>query len=568
MAPEIHRRVRELFDQALDKSEGERPALLEAARAAEPEIAAAVERLLDARRHSTGFLSKNPASRKLGRYLITGELGSGAMGIVYAAVDPVIGRNVALKAIRMGAPADAAAAFLQERLVHEARSIGALSHPGIVVVFDVGQEGDLAFIAMELVEGQSLQQLLAARHRLEPAHAVDILRQAGGALDYAHRNAIVHRDIKPANIMLHHTGVVKIADFGIAKIATPLHRTASGITLGTPTYMSPEQIGMRPVDARSDQFSLGVVAYEMLVGTRPFQADTLPALAHQIVYAACPSAHAAAPFLAPAADAVFRKVLSKLPEERYPSCLAFADALAGALEPRPAARVVVGAIARPAKRMAYAAGALAATAVLSGSVLVYRSASVANLPFPSPSRPPSAIPAVDAPRPAGDASANLTAAERAKQLYAQGLARREQGHAQALPLFRQAAELGDPRAMVELAEEALQGDNQERGEALRWFQKAAAAGDTTAMLNLGLIYETGDPVPEDYQQAVSWYRRAADGGNPPAMYDLGRMYQSGRGVSRNLAKALDLYRRAAALGNTSARTRLAQFAPGPVLPPQ
>jgi serine/threonine protein kinase len=606
MSPGIHQRVRELFDQTLDQPEGERAPFLEAARAAEPEVVAAVESLLDARRSSGGFLERIPPSRKLGRYLITSELGRGAMGIVYSAVDPMIGRKVALKVIRIESSADASAGFLKERLFQEAHSIGRLSHPGIVVVFDVGQDGGVAFIAMELVEGQSLQQLLASRHGPSRTEALEILRQAGAALDYAHRSGIVHRDIKPANIMLHNSGMVKIADFGIAKIAAPLNQTASGITLGTPTYMSPEQIGMGKVDARSDQFSLGVVAYEMLVGTRPFQSDSLPILAHQIVYADCPSAHAAAPSLALPADFVFRKVLAKRPEDRYRSCLEFVEALAEALQPRPAlqpqlaGRHPVGAVPRPARKIGYAAGALAAVAILSATMWHYRAASVTNLPRPAQPPPVAIAPAASAssasvgiatppstPAPGANAqepitrpSKDLTAAvvreksgvnqkaedpaQRAKRFYAQGLGKREQGQVQeALSLFRQAADLGDPRAMVAVGEAALEGESQQdKDEALRWFRKAAAAGDTVAMLALGVMYHLGDGIPEDYDLAVSWYQRAAAGGNPSAMYNLGRMYETGSGVARNVAKAQDLYRRAAELGNASARSRLSQVAPG------
>jgi serine/threonine protein kinase len=583
MSPELHHRVRELFDETLERPEGERLPFLESARAAEPEIVAAVQRLLDARGNPSRFLDSNPVLRKLGRYLITGELGRGAMGIVYAAVDPMIGRDVALKVIGIGSPADPSAAFLKERLFREAHSIGRLSHPGIVVVFDVGQDGDVAFIAMELVGGQSLQQLLASQHRLEPAEALDILRQAGAALDYAHRNGIVHRDIKPANIMLHRGGMVKIADFGIAKIATPQNQTATGIALGTPAYMSPEQIGMRKLDGRSDQFSLGVLAYEILVGTRPFQGDSLATLAHQIVYADCPSAHRAAPFLALPADGVFRKVLAKLPEDRYSCCIEFVEALAGALRPGTARLLASGTVTRPARNIAYAAGAVAAVALLSGSIWLYRSAHT-DLPRLSQPRPAVAIappppapvgPVVGPvhPPPAGVSEKPIvavaprktegSAAERAKKAYAQGLGKREQGQVQeALSLFRQAAELGDPRAMVALGEAALEDDSQEKkDEALRWFRKAAATGDAVAMLDLGVMYQLGDGVPEDYELAFSFYGRAAEHGNPSAIYNLGRMYETGRGVAKNLAKAQELYRRAAALGNTSAKSRLAQLAP-------
>ena len=217
------------------------------------------------------------------------ELGRGAMGIVYDAIDPLIGRKVAIKVIHIESFADAGKAqFLRERLFHEARSVGKLFHRGIVLVFDVGQKGDLAFIAMERVEGPSLYQVLSSRGRLPLAKALDILRQAADALDYAHRNGVIHRDIKPANIMLERGDVVKIGDFGIAKITSAEHLTLSGTVIGTPSYMSPEQLEQLPSTAMSDQFSLAVVAFEMLTGRKPFRSDSLPALTHMIVNGSAP----------------------------------------------------------------------------------------------------------------------------------------------------------------------------------------------------------------------------------------------------------------------------------------
>jgi len=208
MAPELHARVRKIFDEALEKPEAERPAFLQSACNGQGEVLQAVTRLLDAHRGSESFLEgETRPTQRIGRYLVTGELGRGAMGIVYEAIDPLIGRKVAVKVIHLQAFADAGEArFLRDRLFREARSAGALSHPGIVVVFDVGQEGDLAFIAMERVEGVSLYQVLASGRKIQRPEAFDILRQAAAALDYAHRNGVVHRDIKPANIMLYVAG--------------------------------------------------------------------------------------------------------------------------------------------------------------------------------------------------------------------------------------------------------------------------------------------------------------------------------------------------------------------------
>jgi TonB family protein len=329
MAPELHGRVRTLFDEALSLPEAERLPFLQSASSCDPEVLPAVMRLLEAHRGSQWFLETDTRPRqRIGRYIVTGELGRGAMGVVYEAIDPLIGRKVAVKVMRLQSFADAGEArFLRDRLFREARSAGLLSHPGVVVVFDVGQEGDLAFIAMERVEGVSLYQALASGRGIARAEALEILRQAAAALDYAHRNGVVHRDIKPANIMLDKGVTVKVADFGIAKITSTEHQTVTRMVMGTPSYMSPEQIEALPLDGRSDQFSLAVIAYELLTGRRPFQADSLATLAHMIVYADRPSARAANPGLPPAVDVVLRRSLARLPNDRYPSCTEFVAAL-------------------------------------------------------------------------------------------------------------------------------------------------------------------------------------------------------------------------------------------------
>jgi serine/threonine-protein kinase len=337
-------------------------------------------RLLEAHSGCRSFLEDPPPpTQRIGRYLVTGELGRGAMGIVYEAVDPLIGRKVAVKVIRLQALADAGEAnLLRERLFREARLAGVLSHPGIVVVFDVGQEGGLAFIAMERVEGLSLYQVLASGRMIPRADALEILRQAAAALDYAHRNGVVHRDIKPANIMLDNGVKVKIADFGIAKITSTDRFTQTGMVMGTPSYMSPEQIEARPADGRSDQFSLAVVAYELLTGGRPFQADYLATLAHMIVYGDRPSARAANPGLPPAVDVVFHRSLARLPNDRYPSCTEFVAALEQASRfawiPQPNVEAPAAYVQkrwRALYRPRNVLGAGAALALLSGALIYY-----------------------------------------------------------------------------------------------------------------------------------------------------------------------------------------------------
>src|SRR5579862_4047994 len=257
MSPEQHWRVRELFDKALERTEPERLSFLKSACTDDAEVLREAVRLIQAREEAPFFLESPVGGlQHIGRYVVTRELGRGAMGIVYDGVDPMIGRKVAIKVIRLQPLAESGeAGFLRERLFREARAAGALLHPGIVVVFDVGQDGDAAFIAMERVEGPSLYWVLSFGLRLESVVALDILRQTAVALDYAHEKGIVHRDVKPSNIMLQGGKTVKITDFGIAKISST-HQTHTALAMGTPSYMSPEQIDMRVVDGRSDQFSL------------------------------------------------------------------------------------------------------------------------------------------------------------------------------------------------------------------------------------------------------------------------------------------------------------------------
>jgi serine/threonine protein kinase len=334
MTPELHLRTRELFDQALDLPESERRAFLLSACGDDQVLLDAVERLLQARAASGSFLSVGERrADRIGRYLIRGELGRGAMGVVYDAIDPMIGRSVAVKVINLKAVTEPGKAeFMTGMLFREARSAGQLFHPNIVIIFDVGQEEDLAFIAMEKVDGPSLQQVLASSRVLPVVEKLRLLRQTAGALDYAHAQGVVHRDIKPANIVLQHGSIVKVADFGIAKITSTQTTTMTNVVIGTPGYMSPEQIEARPVDGRSDQFSLAVLAYELLTGTLPFQAESMATLAHLIAYGQRPSARMANPALPVDVDGVFQRGLGRFAEERFESCGAFVAALEAVLE--------------------------------------------------------------------------------------------------------------------------------------------------------------------------------------------------------------------------------------------
>jgi TPR repeat protein/predicted Ser/Thr protein kinase len=554
--------MRKLFEDALREPEDQRQAFLEAQCQGNRELVQAVARLLSAHTESADFLARRNERKRFGRYVVTREIGRGAMGIVYEAKDPLIGRHVALKVLRLDTAESSNLQFLTDCLFREAQSGGRLSNPGIVTIFDVGQEGSEAFIAMELVEGQTLQDILSASPNWDWSKVLDVLKQSAAALDYAHQRGIVHRDIKPANIMLDHNGTVKIADFGIARItATPL-QTATAIALGTPTYMSPEQIQIRKVDCRSDQFSLAVVAFELLTGTRPFQADSIASLAHQIVYDDPPSASALNPRLPKAIDKPLRRGLAKEPAHRFDSCSQLVDALDLAMRggaPKPRSRAVN-----------YLIGSCAAATILLAGATVYRS----RMQVPPPGRhlPLPATHAMEVPKTVGGAQPAsapavnppaTTGAEpvrSGKQLYAEAVATQHAGQAKASILLEEAAELGEVDAMVALGGTLLEGEHPDLARARYWFVKAADKDDTNAMNWLGLMYQNAAfGFPEDSKRAAEWYRKAAKKGNANAMYNLGNMFASGLGVDKDLEQAKGLFRRSAAKGNSSARSRLAEL---------
>ncbi|HWD98161.1 MAG TPA: protein kinase [Bryobacteraceae bacterium] len=265
---------------------------------------------------------------RIGRYRIVGELGRGAMGIVYHAVDPTIGRPVAIKTIRIrDIDNEAERERLRERLFREARSAGVLSHPNIVTIYDMDEADGLAYIAMAYVNGPTLEKILASEQPLSGSNMLRLLRQTALALDYAHGKGIIHRDIKPANIMTDEDGAVKVTDFGIAKITSGGHSTGTRGIAGTPNYMSPEHVQGLEVDGRSDQFSLAVIAYEILTGERPFTGEHLSTVIFKIVGEEPQPAHRVNGTLTPQIDEVLRKGLAKKAEDRYLNCSAFVGAL-------------------------------------------------------------------------------------------------------------------------------------------------------------------------------------------------------------------------------------------------
>ena len=271
---------------------------------------------------------------RIGRYKIVRELGRGAMGVVYHAIDPNIGRPVAIKTIHLGGKPEEQER-LRERLFREARSAGILSHPGIVTIYDVERQDDLASIAMEYVDGPTLDQILAPGQTASPERIFSVLAQTAAALDYAHGKGIVHRDVKPANIMIAAEGAVKITDFGIAKIAASEQLTMTGSIVGTPHYMSPEQVQGHPVDGRSDQFSLAVIAFEMLTGEKPHAGEQLTTVVYKIVAEDPIPARRLNPALSASIEAVLRRGLAKTPGARFRNCQEMAGALEAACASSP-----------------------------------------------------------------------------------------------------------------------------------------------------------------------------------------------------------------------------------------
>jgi predicted Ser/Thr protein kinase len=256
---------------------------------------------------------------RLGRYEIQAELGQGSMGVVYLARDPLIGRLVALKVFRphLGADPEEVTRF-RSRFLREAQSAGILSHRNIVTIHDVVEEGPdgTMFIAMEYVQGSNLKDLLRYGRTLDLPGVVDIVSQIAEALDYAHERGVVHRDVKPANVLLTPEREVKITDFGIARFDTS-NITSEGQLLGTPNYMSPEQVQGQEVDRRSDLFSLGVIVYELITRQKPFKADSVASVTHRIVYEPYTPAEDYVGHLPDGLGELFARALAKLPDERY-----------------------------------------------------------------------------------------------------------------------------------------------------------------------------------------------------------------------------------------------------------
>ena len=265
---------------------------------------------------------------KIDRFVIEKEISKGGNGKIYKAWDPKLDRAVVLKTVEYSfAASEFEIPAFKERIYVEARAIAKLKHPNIVTIYDVDDEPDFSYLVMEYLDGSDLRRLLRQEHRLDCKQAIDIVVQICDALEYAHHTGVYHRDIKPSNVMLLENGDVKVMDFGIAKINNSFTLTQPGKVLGTPCYMAPEQIDGQDVDGRADLFSLGVVLYELLIGKRPFVADSLAALAYKIVHKTHIPPSLENVELPMDIDNILNKALAKKPEDRYKNAKVFRDAL-------------------------------------------------------------------------------------------------------------------------------------------------------------------------------------------------------------------------------------------------
>ena len=264
--------------------------------------------------------------RKFGRYEVIDELGKGAMGTVYRARDPMLNRTVAIKTVNMDLDRDEVADY-EARFYQEARAAGGLNHPNVVTIYDIGKSGNIAYMAMELLEGNELRTMMAQGKALPVGQAIDIAAQAAEGLGYAHDHDVVHRDIKPANLMINRDGLVKITDFGIARMRSSEVRTQTGVVLGSPRYMSPEQVVGKRAEPRSDIFSLGVILYEMVTGRAPFAGEDVSAIMFQILNFVPPPPSSVNPDAPEMLDFIVAKALAKASGDRYASAREMANDL-------------------------------------------------------------------------------------------------------------------------------------------------------------------------------------------------------------------------------------------------
>ncbi len=516
-------------------------------------------------------------TQTVGQYEIRDLLGEGGIGQVHAAFDTVLQREVAMKSLRPELISDT---NFVDRFRAEATSLARLNHPNITTLYSLIPDGKNLYMVMELVRGHTLDDILAKRNApLEVRESLAIIAQAADGLAYAHSMGVIHRDIKPSNLMVAENGVLKIMDFGIARVRGSQRLTRSGSIVGTLAYMAPEQLRGEEGDEACDLYSLAIVLYEMLTGTPPFSANSEYDLMQAQINQKPDRLISRVPGLDSKVELAIMKALSKKPAQRFQSTRAFSDALGASslrmdapkilhndtrLIETPANPIQIAPPRRSAldrlpnipglppelRAAVYGGGvaALAAFAVI-GVLLFLRSpppASIALNP-PAPLQAPTVVnpanpqtpkgPAAPAPSPANPAEAAALAGPLAATVAA--------------------ANRGDPIAQNQLGVKYSQGEDglpRDDVKAVEWYRKAANQGLPKAQTNLGDMYFFGrGGLSQSYLDALSWYLKAAQQDWPDAQYRLGYMYEKGIGTGKDVAKAVQLYRGAAKHGYAEAQ---------------
>jgi eukaryotic-like serine/threonine-protein kinase len=518
-------------------------------------------------------------TQTVGQYEIRDLLGEGGIGQVHAAFDTVLQREVAMKSLRPELLSDA---NFVDRFRAEATSLARLNHPNITTLYSLIPDGKNLYMVMELVRGHTLDDILAKRNApLDVRESLAIISQAADGLAYAHSMGVIHRDIKPSNLMVAENGVLKIMDFGIARVRGSQRLTRSGSIVGTLAYMAPEQLRGEEGDEACDLYSLAIVLYEMLTGTPPFSATSEYDLMQAQINQKPDRLISRVPGLDAKVEAAIMKALSKKPAQRFPSTRAFSDAL-GASSLRMDAPKILHNDTRlietpanpiqiaPPRRSAFdrlpnipgLAPELRAAVYGGGAAALVASAVIGVMVLLHSSPPPPAAIAVNPP--GGMQTASVPAAvnpQPAKVPPAPALSPVNPAEAAALagPLAATvaAANRGDPTAQNQLGVKYAQGEDglpHDDVKAVEWYRKAANQGLPKAQTNLGDMYFFGrGGLAQSYLDALSWYLKAAQQDWPDAQYRLGYMYEKGQGTDKDVAKAVELYRAAAEHGYAQAQ---------------
>jgi|GEM_PF-3533904 len=473
----------------------------------------------------------------LGPYRVVKKLGAGGMGAVFLAEDTRLNRKLALKVMLPEFAADAAA---KERFLREARAAAQISHDNVVTVYEADERDGIPFIAMQLLRGYSLDDYLKKKGNPSLSHIFRIAHEIAAGLAAAHALGLVHRDIKPANLWLEApNGRVKVLDFGLAKpVSSDCDLTRTGVLVGSPAYMSPEQARGEKVDARSDLFSLGAVLYWLCTGRTPFERPNVMAMLIALGTEEPTPVRALNPNVPEAAATLIHKLLAKNPADRFSSSKEFSIALADVLRPpkpvkSPESDNQIKEDWDELRRVIMAAGSSTQFYKERGArrIEAWKQATEHNDPM-------------------------------GMVMYARCLQEGIGGPkdlARAAELFHKAADLGNTLGIVNLAwcYQEGSGVSKDMREAIRWARQAADLGEPVAVNYLGCCSEDGLGVTKDTAEAVKWYRKAAGMGYSRAMVALGLCYQNGVGIERNSEEAVRWFQKAAVLGNGDAMERLA-----------